>query len=78
MLFLLPATLIILGLLVPYASAFSSLILAGVAILSAGHNEFHLVLAIVNSGVVALLGPGAYSIDAHLFGRRLLTVPPRR
>jgi hypothetical protein len=26
---------------------------------------------------LALLGPGAYSIDAHLFGRRVVVLPPQ-
>ncbi len=78
LLFLLPAMLLMLGFLTPYASAISCLTQSGVVILSGGHNRFHLLLSILNSGVVALLGPGAYSIDAHIFGRRLLTVPPRR
>jgi hypothetical protein len=76
MLILLPAMLLILGFLTPYACATSCLVQAGVVILAGGHDKFHLLLAILNTGAVALLGPGAYSIDAHFFGRRLLTVPP--
>lgn len=78
LLFLLPAIWMVLGFLTPYASAFSCLLQSGVAALAAGHPEFHLLLAIVNTAAVALLGPGAYSIDAHIFGRRLLTLPPHR
>jgi hypothetical protein len=39
-----------------------------------------LILAslLLNSAALALLGPGAYSVDARLFGRRVLVVPPRR
>ena len=77
LLFLLPAMLLIVGFLTPYASAISCLMQSGVVILGGGHNKFHLILAILNSAVVAILGPGAYSIDAHIFGRRLLAVPPR-
>lgn len=33
------------------------------------------LLPIVNVAVLALLGPGAYSIDAWLFGRRVLISP---
>jgi hypothetical protein len=28
--------------------------------------------------VLAALGPGGYSIDAHLFGRKLLIVQPHK
>ncbi len=28
------------------------------------------------AAVIALLGPGAYSLDARLFGRREIIIPP--
>jgi hypothetical protein len=34
-------------------------------------------MSILSGGAVALLGPGAYSIDARIFGRHLLSIPPR-
>jgi hypothetical protein len=34
------------------------------------------VLSGLNTVVVALIGPGAYSVDAKLFGRREMTFPP--
>jgi len=34
------------------------------------------VFAIVMMAAVALLGPGAYSVDARLFGRREIIIPP--
>jgi hypothetical protein len=34
--------------------------------------------AILNAGALALLGPGAYSIDARLYGRRVVVMPPRK
>jgi hypothetical protein len=33
------------------------------------------VLAL-DAGALALLGPGAYSLDSHRFGRRLVVLPP--
>ena len=33
---------------------------------------------ILNASALALLGPGAYSIDARLFGRRVVVVPPQK
>jgi hypothetical protein len=41
-------------------------------------HEIHLALAILDGVALALLGPGAYSVDARIFGRRLLIVPSRR
>lgn len=32
-------------------------------------------LTVINSAALGLLGPGAYSIDARKFGRRLLVLP---
>lgn len=34
------------------------------------------VLPILDAAALALLGPGAYSLDARLFGRRVMVVPP--
>ena len=36
-----------------------------------------LVSLILNSIALALIGPGAYSLDARLFGLRVMVVPPR-
>lgn len=37
-----------------------------------------LVSLILNSTALALLGPGAYSLDARMFGRRVVVVTPRK
>jgi uncharacterized membrane protein YphA (DoxX/SURF4 family) len=42
-----------------------------------GQDIFHLVISILISAALAILGPGAYSVDARIFGRKLLTVPSR-
>jgi uncharacterized membrane protein YphA (DoxX/SURF4 family) len=44
---------------------------------SSGHAAFILV-SVVNAAALALLGPGAYSLDARLFGRRVLVVSARK
>jgi hypothetical protein len=66
-----------LGLLTPFFSIFSSLLEFAV-LAFAGGNRFQLVTSIVGSGIVAVLGPGAYSIDSRIFGRRVLEVPPKK
>jgi uncharacterized membrane protein YphA (DoxX/SURF4 family) len=32
--------------------------------------------AVITSVSIALIGPGAFSLDAHLFGRREIVIPP--
>ena len=34
------------------------------------------VLVVADAAALALLGPGAHSIDAYLFGRREIIIPP--
>jgi len=34
------------------------------------------LILIVNAAALALLGPGAHSLDARLFGRREIVIPP--
>jgi uncharacterized membrane protein YphA (DoxX/SURF4 family) len=68
---------LIIGFLTPYVSVF--VCITTVVALIGGYLPDHLTLVclIVNSAVLALLGPGAYSLDARLFGRRTVIVAPR-
>jgi putative oxidoreductase len=71
------AILLFLGLFTPYCAVGSGLVhLASLA--SGRQAEFHVAIAALDSVVLAMLGPGAYSLDSRIFGRRVLTVPPRR
>lgn len=72
------AALLCLGLFTPYCSVFSILVQASILLRHGSRDEFHLAVNVTISLVLALLGPGAYSIDARIFGRRLLILPPRR
>jgi hypothetical protein len=76
--YILPALFLFLGLLTPYLSALSALIELGVLITAGGTDQFHLITSILSSGILATLGPGAYSVDALIFGRKLISFPPRR
>lgn len=42
-----------------------------------GQDALFLLGAAGSAGALVLLGPGAYSIDAHRFGRRVIRVEPR-
>jgi hypothetical protein len=65
--FLTPLFALICGLLKVSALAGATQILAPLVILT-------LLLA----AAVAMLGPGAYSLDAKMFGRRVVLLPPQR
>ena len=66
-----------LGLLTPYCALLNCLVGLATFPFAGTHNGFHFGLSIVDSAILAVLGPGAYSADARLFGRRILTVPRR-
>ena len=74
---LLIALCLAVGLLTPYLS-FGVCVYALVNLFGASARLDLLVLAslLLNSAALALLGPGAYSIDARFFGRRVVVVPP--
>jgi hypothetical protein len=76
-LFLVPAFFLCLGFLTPYISTFCCLLQLAVLLITLGDNGFHMSIAILNCGILAVLGPGAYSVDARIFGRRILNLPPR-
>jgi hypothetical protein len=73
------ATCLLIGILTPYLS-FIVCVYALVNLFGGGSHLDELVLAslLSNSAALALLGPGAYSVDAGLFGRRVMVVPPRK
>ena len=67
-----------LGFLTPYLSVIACA--AGVAKLVIGpySRDLYHVLPVLDAAALAFLGPGAYSVDARLFGRRVTVVPPRK
>jgi hypothetical protein len=67
-----------LGLLTPVCASLCSFIEFFALVATPKEDMFHLVISMLTGVVLAVLGPGAYSIDARIFGRRLLTVPPRK
>src|SRR5215207_1356826 len=74
--------LISLGLLLGFLTPFLSILtcLAAVANLFLTGEEISAVYSfrILTSAALFFLGPGAYSVDARLFGLRVTVVPPRK
>jgi len=74
--------LISLGLLLGFLTTILTIIasVAAVANLLLADQAINLVyiLTILMSGALFFLGPGAYSVDARLFGLRVTVVPPRK
>ena len=66
------------GFLTPYAAAVCAILDLRAAWSAPGEIQFFLWLACLNAVILALLGPGGYSLDSRIFGRRLLHIPPRR
>lgn len=66
------------GFLTPYLSVIACAV--AIANLLAGDysgNAIYL-FPMIDAAALALLGPGAYSVDARLFGLRVTVVPPRK
>ena len=68
------ATCLLVGFLTPIAAVVIGLASAGLAIFTFDSNPIVLNV-IVQTTVIALLGPGAFSIDARMFGRREILIP---
>ena len=71
-----------LGLLLGFLTPFLAILACAVALLNLfitddGINVVY-ILRILTSASLFFLGPGAYSIDARLFGLRVAVVPPRK
>jgi len=76
--FVVPAICLCVGLLTPYVATLDILIQLIAPYELGCRDSFHLAMFVLNGAALGALGPGAYSIDARLFGRRILNVPPAK
>jgi uncharacterized membrane protein YphA (DoxX/SURF4 family) len=76
--FSIPVALILLvcaGLLTRFASITCAITQCATIVFVASTQPVHGVIAAMASIALSLLGPGAYSLDAWLFGRRIVELP---
>ena len=69
---------ICLGVLTPVVAVLCVGLEVSTLIAASGNLEAVHVCAMLDSVAIGLLGPGAYSVDAQLFGRRQIVFPPAR
>jgi uncharacterized membrane protein YphA (DoxX/SURF4 family) len=70
--------LLCIGFLTPFVSAVACLAAIANFVLVDQPGNFVYILRILTSAALFFLGPGAYSLDARLFGLRVTVVPPRK
>jgi putative oxidoreductase len=71
------APFLVVGLWTPFAAIVQALITLAGAFLAASLDSDHL-LRVVIAVSLAMLGPGAWSVDARLFGRKRFDISARR
>jgi len=69
--------LLLAGLWTPVSGTLAAILQLWIAFSGADHLRTVLLLAALGAAL-AMLGPGAWSVDAHLFGRKRIDFPNRR
>jgi hypothetical protein len=72
------ALFLFLGFLTPCCAVLSCLLELALLVAAGLPNGFQLGLSALTAASAAALGPGAYSLDARFFGRKLIKILPRR
>ena len=66
------------GFLTPYLSVLAGATAIANLLIGPHSRDLLYIFPIIDAAVLALLGPGAYSMDARLFGLRVSIVPARK
>jgi uncharacterized membrane protein YphA (DoxX/SURF4 family) len=75
---LLVAVALIVGYLTPLMSGIAGAFTVANVLFGHQTDALIITLTILDAAALALLGPGAYSLDSRLYGRSVTVVPPRR
>jgi len=66
-----------LGFLSPYCASVSCFLELTLLVTTSTPNTLQLGMSALTAAATVVLGPGAYSVDARLFGRQLIKIPPK-
>jgi len=69
--------LLLAGVWTPVSGTLAAVLQLWIAFSGAGYLRAVLLLAALGAAL-AMLGPGAWSVDAYLFGRKRIDIPNRR
>jgi len=70
------AALLLVGLWTPVVGVLLAIVEFGLALFHPGDRWMHMLVGALGI-VLAMLGPGAWSVDARLFGRKRIQIPQR-
>jgi uncharacterized membrane protein YphA (DoxX/SURF4 family) len=70
------AALLLAGLWTPAAGVLLAIVELGLAVFYPGDRWTHMLVGALGI-TLAMLGPGAWSVDARLFGRKRIRIPQR-
>jgi uncharacterized membrane protein YphA (DoxX/SURF4 family) len=70
------SALLAIGLWTPVSASLLAISEASLFLFAGGGSSMNLVLAVLGAAI-AMIGPGAWSVDARVFGRKRIRIPQR-